>query len=167
MDLGRSFQTKFCVSCISFVIIFLLFGCGGSGGGSGSDSCEALEHWAASDLCSSFDPQALADKLRSEDAEWFDIPTSITQDIALTEDDKAFLKLAVKAYVWGYAPMTIYRLEQEKTNSQAPQNHFYHPTHVANWQLPSPVSAPNMDVLYSSAFLDLSQGPLIFTMHRG
>ncbi len=129
-----------------------------------SDSCKALERWVASDLCSSFDPQALADQLRSEDTQWPDIPTSITSDVALTDDDKAFLKLAVEAYVWGYAPMTIYRLEQQKTNSQAPLNHFYHPTHLAHWQLPSPVSAPNMDVLYSSAFLDLSQGPFVFTI---
>jgi hypothetical protein len=105
---------------------------------SNHSSCEALERWAA----------------------------SVTENVALTEDDEAFLQLAVEAYIWGYAPMTIYRLEQEKINSQAPQNHFYHPTHVAFWQLPSPVSAPNMDVLYSSAFLDLSQGPLIFTMPR-
>jgi len=151
-------------AAILLVLVLILGACSGSSDDTTSDSCEALERWATSDLCSSFDPQALAEQLRPEDVEWFDIPTSVTVDIALTEDDEAFLKLAVKAYVWGYAPMTIYRLEQQKTNNQAPQNHFYHPTHVANWQLPSPVSAPNMDVLYSSAFLDLSKGPLIFTM---
>lgn len=145
-------------------LVLILGACSGSHDDTTSNSCEALERWAASDLCSSFDPQALADQLRSEDAEWPDIPASIARAIRLTEDDKAFLQLAVKAYVWGYAPMTIYRLEQQKTNNQAPQNHFYHPTHLAHWQLPSPVSAPNMDVLYSSAFLDLSQGPLVFTM---
>jgi hypothetical protein len=151
----------------NFFVLFLvliLAACSGSSEDTTFDSCEALERWAASDLCSSFDPQALADQLRSEDVEWLDILTSIPQDDDLTEDDKAFLELAVKAYVWGYAPMTIYRLEQQKTNSNASQNQFYHPTHLANWQLPSPVSAPNMDVLYSSAFLDLSLGPLIFTM---
>jgi len=151
----------------AIVLVLILGACSGSSDDTTFDSCEALERWAASDLCSSFDPQALAEQLRPEDAEWFDIPTSVTVDVALTEDDEAFLKLVAKAYVWGYAPMTIYRLEQQKTNNQeagAPQNHFYHPTHVANWQLPSPVSAPNMDVLYSSAFLDLSKGPLIFTM---
>ncbi len=151
-------------------ILFYLFlvpilgACGGSSDDTTFNSCDVLDRWAASDICSSFDPRALADQLRSENAGWFDIPASITDRAALTEDDKVFLKLAVQAYIWGYAPMTIYRLEQEKTNSQAPRNHFYHPTHVANWQLPSPVSAPNMDVLYSSAFLDLSQGPLIFMM---
>ncbi|HQN76809.1 MAG TPA: DUF1254 domain-containing protein [Syntrophales bacterium] len=146
------------------VFVLILGACSGSSDDTTFSSCEELERWAASDICSSFDPQALADQLRSEGAEWFDIPTSVTEDVALTEDDEAFLNLVVKAYVWGYAPMTIYRLEQQKTNSQAPQNHFYHPTHLANWQLPSPVSAPNMDVLYSSAFLDLSKGPLVFTM---
>lgn len=145
-------------------LVLILGACSGSHDDTTSDSCQALDRWAASDLCSSFDPQALADQLRSEDAEWPDIPISIALDVPLTEDDKAFLQLAVEAYIWGYAPMTIYRLEQEKTNSQAPQNHFYHPTHLALWQLPSPVSAPNMDVLYSSAFLDLSQGPFVFTM---
>jgi len=151
-------------ACSLIFLVMILGACGGSHDDTTFDSCEALESWAASDLCSSFDPQALADQLRSEGAEWPDIPSSVTSEVALTDDDKAFLKLAVEAYVWGYAPMTVYRLEQEKTNSQASQNQFYHPTHLANWQLPSPVSAPNMDVLYSSAFLDLSQGPLVFTM---
>ncbi|MEW6077834.1 MAG: DUF1254 domain-containing protein [Thermodesulfobacteriota bacterium] len=157
-------KTNFFFLFLFLVLVLILGACDGSHNHTNFDSCAELERWATSDLCSSFDPQALANHLRTEDAEWPDIPASITSDIDLTEDDEAFLKLAVEAYVWGYSPMTIYRLEQEKINSQAPQNHFYHPTHLAYWQPPSPVSAPNMDVLYSSAFLDLSQGPLVLTM---
>ena len=82
----------------------------------------------------------------------------------LSLDDQAFLVRAVQAYLWGYAPMTVYRLEREKTNSLAPPNQFFHAAHLANWQEPSPVSAPNMDVLYSSAFLDLSQGPQVLSI---
>lgn len=82
----------------------------------------------------------------------------------LSAQDGAFLLRAVQAYLWGYAPMTVYRLEREKTNSLAPVNQFFHATHLANWQEPSPVSAPNMDVLYSSAFLDLSQGPQVLSI---
>lgn len=91
-------------------------------------------------------------------------PAAGTLADRFSSEDRAFLLRAVQAYLWGYAPMTVYRLERDKTNSLALLNQFFHATHLANWQEPSPVSAPNMDVLYSSAFLDLSQGPQVLSI---
>lgn len=84
--------------------------------------------------------------------------------IKLAPGDAAFLNTAFQAYLWGYGPMTVYRLQRENTNTKAPPNQFFHAHRLANWQLPSPVSAPDMDVLYSSAFLELNSGPRVLTV---
>lgn len=145
----------------------LLLGCSGSASSAvgatpeAVSSDEALQGWVDSDPFSRLDALKWAERLRFGEAGPPAVPPELLQAVVLTDQDLEFLNLALQAYLWGYAPMTVYRLERAKTNSQAPLNHFFHATHLPNWQLPSPVSAPDVDVLYSSAFLDLSRGPQV------
>ncbi len=131
---------------------------------SGFSSDETLSSWVSNDPFSGFNARDYADRLRFGDLSRPEIPSELLSKVSLSPADIEFLRLALEAYLWGYAPMTVYRLERAKTNSQAPLNFFFHATHLPNWQLPSPVSAPDVDVLYSSAFLDLGRGPQILTI---
>lgn len=150
-----------------FIALVLVTGCSGTATNpvattpSVLSSDQALQSWVDSDPFGRFSASELAERLRSGEAGVPGFPPELLQAVVLAESDVQFLNLALQAYLWGYAPMTVYRLDRAKTNSQAPLNHFFHATHLPDWQLPSPVSAPDVDVLYSSAFLDLSRGPLI------
>lgn len=150
-----------------FIALVLVTGCSGTATNpvattpSVLSSDQALQSWVDSDPFGRFSASELAERLRFGEAGVPGFPPELLQAVALAESDVQFLNLALQAYLWGYAPMTVYRLERAKTNSQAPLNHFFHATHLPDWQLPSPVSAPDVDVLYSSAFLDLSKWPLI------
>jgi hypothetical protein len=133
------------------------------------DSTEILQSFIAADALATFDWSGLYQTIAAGATPT--VPTWLlnahdgartqesTASLSLSVDDLAFVNKTLQAYLWGYGPMTVWRLEQAKTNKLAPHNTFYHAEHLPDWQAPSPVSAPNLDVLYSSAFLDLGLDP--------
>jgi hypothetical protein len=162
---------------VLFFLVSLSAGCGSSGALSTTQPASAtnllsdaeIENLLLSDFPSPLDFRSVATGIQNGELEPTSLDTILASDRSglmsrLSNKDRGFLLKTVQAYLWGYGPMTVYRLNREKTNSLAPINQFFHATHLADWQTPSPVSAPSMDVLYSSAFLDLSPGPLRFTV---
>jgi hypothetical protein len=79
--------------------------------------------------------------------------------------------LAVRAYVWGFAPVLATRLRQTftipldpfasrlPTSAGAPLNNIGHQRRLSDPTLPG--VAPNVDTLYSLASLDLNSGPFV------
>jgi len=79
--------------------------------------------------------------------------------------------LAVRAYVWGHAPILAARLRQTFTNPDepfaprpatsagAPLNNMGHQRRLSDPTLPG--IAPNVDTLYSLAWLDLADEPFV------
>lgn len=75
-----------------------------------------------------------------------------------------------EAYLYGYPLVTMEMARRVLTNVKkptseglAPLNQFSHRSIIPDPQIKELLN-PNLDVLYSSAFLDLSQGPLILTV---
>jgi len=80
--------------------------------------------------------------------------------------------LAVRAYVWGFAPILATRMRQDFTNPQDPfaqrnpalagaaLNNLGHQRRLADATLEVGV-APNVDTLYSVAWLDLAEEPFV------
>lgn len=82
-------------------------------------------------------------------------------------------RIAVRAYVWGYAPILATRLRQGFTQPSdpfatrnpamagAPLNSLGHQVRLADASLRLGV-APNIDTLYSLAWIDLQEEPFVF-----
>ncbi len=81
-------------------------------------------------------------------------------DRARAQEDYAF-SAGVQAYLYGYPLVLMAATERAILARGTPANHF---AHVANLSTPASrfVVLPNVDTLYSSAWLDLAQGPLWF-----
>lgn len=85
----------------------------------------------------------------------------------LTEEDAA--KVAADAYVYGY-PLVLMDVTRQVMTAvpkagehQAPVNQFVHLRTFPDASFTDVVS-PNADTLYSSAWLDLSQGPIVLSL---
>ena len=77
-------------------------------------------------------------------------------------EERAY-KLGVQAYVYAYPLVLMELTKRVMTNRGLPLNRFFHaqafPTPEAKT-----VIRPNVDTLYSTAWLDLSQGPVILSV---
>jgi len=84
---------------------------------------------------------------------------AVVQSIVLTSN------IATMAYIYGYAPVVVARISHDQTHSTsesayAPVNRLYIDTRPATPE-DALVVTPNVNVLYSSAHLDLSSGPVV------
>jgi hypothetical protein len=74
-----------------------------------------------------------------------------------------YIRIGAQAYVFGY-PLVIMDVTRENAAlSIAPVNVLHRVRKFPDAQFKT-VVRPNLDTLYSTAFLDLTQGPLVFTM---
>jgi hypothetical protein len=71
-------------------------------------------------------------------------------------------RLGLKAYIFGY-PLVLMEMTRQVHLQRTPVNHF---AHALAFPTPSArnVVRPNCDTLYSSAWVDLSQGPVILSV---
>ncbi|MGL6074844.1 MAG: DUF1254 domain-containing protein [Fimbriiglobus sp.] len=76
------------------------------------------------------------------------------------DDFSVGLRLGVQAYVFGLPLAETERLSRLMTLTYAPTNVFAHNTDLATSD-DTDVVAPNNDTVYSTAWLDLSQGPMV------
>jgi hypothetical protein len=81
---------------------------------------------------------------------------------ALTEDK--ITALAAEAYIFGFPALEMQRVRynivySEQTRGRVPMNSFRHGRKLISAELRE-VTAPNNDTIYSSAWLDLSAGPI-------
>ena len=88
---------------------------------------------------------------------------------AVSKDEAA--KIAADAYVFGYPLVTVHMTEAVPTNVAHPIGTKAPVGQIANLkQYPTAafhdVTAPNADTLYSSAFIDLSKEPMVFSHPR-
>jgi hypothetical protein len=79
------------------------------------------------------------------------------------------LETAIQAYIFGYSLVTMEMTRRVTTNAVKPEGLRGPMGQFANLrEYPTPafkdVTAPNADTLYSSAWLDLSQGPWILQL---
>ena len=77
-------------------------------------------------------------------------------------------KIATEAYVFGYPLVTVHMTEAVSTNVARPVGTKAPVNQIANMkQYPTAsfrdITAPNADTLYSSAFLDVSREPMVFS----
>ncbi len=72
------------------------------------------------------------------------------------------LKLAASAYLYGY-PLVIMEETRKGTVETSPANRLIHSLNFPNHNFRL-VVRPNVDTLYSTAWLDLSQGPQVLSM---
>jgi hypothetical protein len=97
---------------------------------------------------------------------WLPATDSLTQD-KLTEDDA--LKLGVEAYIYGYPLVLMHVTRQVMTavprpdGKKAPVNQFVHAQEFPDYTFADVVS-PNADTLYSFAWLDLRQEPIVLSV---
>lgn len=98
------------------------------------------------------------------------VMTGITTIKATSEEKKEAeaLRIAKKAYIYGYPLVLMDATKQFTTNvvspdekGAAPLNQMGHELNIPSTQWKGVVS-PNLDTLYSAAFLDLSKEPLVF-----
>ena len=88
---------------------------------------------------------------------------------AAPEPAAALLETAVEAYIYGYPLVTMEMTRRLMTNVQkpeglrAPMGQFVNAREYPTAAFKD-VTAPNADTLYSSAWLDLSQGPWILQL---
>lgn len=72
--------------------------------------------------------------------------------------------IGVQAYIYGLAPVIMQRTEHAMTTIQgpgsAPVNHFGHVRHLGTPN-DTIIVTPNTDTLYSSAWLELDDGPMV------
>ncbi len=91
-------------------------------------------------------------------------PTSNTQDITIDEK----LDILSEAYTYLYplvimdATMIVQTNAEDATSQGAPINQITHTTELRNADTKSVVT-PNVDTLYSTAWLDISKEPIIYT----
>ncbi len=78
--------------------------------------------------------------------------------------EKYAYSIGVQAYIYGLAPVIMERTEKTFTTSSgpahAPVNQFGHVTHLATSN-DTIIVTPNSDTLYSSAWLELGEGPIV------
>jgi hypothetical protein len=98
------------------------------------------------------------------------IASATGSDLFAGATDDPYL-LAVRAYVWGYAPILATRMRQTFTNpldpfaprlptsAGAPLNNIGHQRRLSDPTLEG--VAPNVDTLYSLAWLDLADEPFV------
>ena len=79
--------------------------------------------------------------------------------------------LALRAYIWGHAPLLAARLREQLTQPDDPfatrpptspgaaLNHLGHQRELSDSSLPG--IAPNVDTLYSLAWVDLAEEPFV------
>jgi hypothetical protein len=75
--------------------------------------------------------------------------------------EKLALKRGADAYLIGYPLVTMERTRQALTQSPAQMNAFAHARYLPDGNTGVSVVSPSRDTVYSSAWLDLSDGPLI------
>lgn len=90
-----------------------------------------------------------------------------TVSAAKIQNDMVFL-IAQKAYIYGYPLILMDLTKKTMTNNNlelghAPINQFAHANMTPIYQF-TDVVRPNVDTLYSSAWLDLSKGPITLTV---
>ncbi|PSF38460.1 DUF1254 domain-containing protein [Aphanothece hegewaldii CCALA 016] len=90
----------------------------------------------------------------------FSLSASATTLESSTINNATPLEIAVQAYIWGYPLISLRRTEALSLVSEAPINQFSYRSTLAT-PADTAVVRPNNDTLYASAFLDLSQNPLI------
>lgn len=73
------------------------------------------------------------------------------------------LEIAVEAYIWGYSLIALRRTEGLALASNSTINQFYYLADLATPE-DTGVVRPNNDTIYASAFLDLSQNPLLLSV---
>jgi len=85
------------------------------------------------------------------------------------KEDLAY-SIGVQAYIWGFAPMEVNRTVKFMTNVEAPRfpgfapiNQFTHASKLADHTFTA-VPRANNDTYYSTAWLDLSDEPMILTI---
>jgi hypothetical protein len=85
----------------------------------------------------------------------------------LAAEEEAYA-IGVEAYLYGYPRVEIYRRIWNETRRVAkdqvifaPVNHFFYFDRLAKPGDGKVIKAPNNDTLYGSAYLDLSQGPVL------
>jgi len=93
------------------------------------------------------------------------LPTSRAAGIGKEEA----VAIGVDTYVYGYPLVTMEMTRRVMTNVETPRGKLAPMGQFANLQTyPSPsdkeVTAPNADTLYSLAWVDLSEGPYVFTI---
>jgi hypothetical protein len=101
-----------------------------------------------------------------------DIPTAAAQPVdagGAPQPAASPLENAIQAYIYGYPLVTMEMTRRVTTNAAKPEGLRGPMGQFANArEYPSPafkdVTAPNADTLYSSAWLDLSQGPWILQL---
>lgn len=73
------------------------------------------------------------------------------------------LEIAVEAYIWGYSLIALRRTEASALSTNSTINQFYY---LADLATPEDMGVvrPNNDTIYASAFLDLSQNPLLLSV---
>ncbi|MFO0899493.1 MAG: DUF1254 domain-containing protein [Pirellulales bacterium] len=93
--------------------------------------------------------------------------SAATSHAAMTADEAA--AIAERAYIYGYPLVTMEFTRRVMTNaehpgnSHAPMGQFYKAESYPNAEFRD-VTAPNADTLYSTAWLDLTKGPYVFTL---
>jgi len=89
--------------------------------------------------------------------------TDIKSDDYQARENDAY-SIGVQAYIYGLAPVMMERIEKVFVTTpgvgHAPVNQFGHATHLATPN-DTDVVAPNSDTLYSVAWLELGNGPVI------
>jgi hypothetical protein len=84
-------------------------------------------------------------------------------------DDREAIEIAEEAYIYGYPLVTMEMTRRVMTNTVTPENNhapmgqFYNAKTYPNASFRD-VTAPNADTLYSTAWLDVSREPYIFSI---
>lgn len=102
--------------------------------------------------------QAAADRASRTPPAPFPITQQLKQ-LAEAEEELAY-SLGIQAYIYGYPLVVSAKTMGEMTHSRAPLNQFFYSESLASPAYQDIVT-PNSDTLYMSAWLDLSQSPLI------
>jgi len=84
--------------------------------------------------------------------------TLLAQTSDKAREEQAY-SIGVQAYIYGLAP-NILEVTRQQVAPPANRNRFIHAASLATHQSRA-VVAPNNDTLYSTAWLDLAQGPLL------
>lgn len=74
--------------------------------------------------------------------------------------EKLAYALGVQAYIYGYPVVVMEETKRKMTQTRAPINQFYYSERLATPEF-TDIVAPNSNTLYFSAWLDLSQGPIV------
>jgi hypothetical protein len=111
---------------------------------------------SALDMCRSIAPAPSRRKL----AQTFPVIALAALFAPAADASPGLEKAAEDAFVYGYPLVLVDATERQMTASFAPVNRFFHADRLAT-PAERMVVRPNTDTLYSSAWLDLAQGPIV------